>query len=92
MISLPALEEVLSKKYWSDDEIKIAVEALEKDWNVKIVLFSTYEINLEELNDYIHKNWMPNLVKFDEVQIIDQIPVLWTGKTDYKELKNRIEM
>jgi acyl carrier protein len=31
-----------------------------------------------------------NLVKISEVQVLDEIPVLWTGKIDYKELKKLI--
>jgi acyl-CoA synthetase (AMP-forming)/AMP-acid ligase II len=91
MISLPALEEIIAKKYLKEWENALAVEAVEKDGNVKIVLFSTYEISPDEVNDYIHKNWIPNLVKISENIVIDEIPVLWTWKTDYKELKKRIK-
>ena len=40
----------------------------------------------------MRKNWIPNLVKIDENIVIDEIPVLGTGKTDYKELKKRIKI
>jgi acyl-CoA synthetase (AMP-forming)/AMP-acid ligase II len=90
MISLPFVEWVLLEKYGSDEELKIAIEALEKDWEAKIVLFSLEYIETEEVNDYLRKRWVSNLVKVSEVIKIKEIPVLWTGKTDYKELKKLI--
>lgn len=90
MISLPYIEWVLLEKYGSNEELKIAIEALEEDWEVKVVLFSIDHIEVEEVNDYMRKNWVPNLVKISEVIKIEEIPVLWTGKTDYKTLKKQI--
>ena len=90
MISLPALEEVLSKKYNTWEELEVAIEALEKDWETKIVLFSLEKISLEEANKFMRENWIPNLVKISENIIVEEIPVLGTGKTDYKILKNMI--
>lgn len=87
MISLPFIENVLLEKYWSDSELKIAIEALEKDGNAKIVLFSIEHIVIEEVNDYLRSRWVSNLVKISEVIKIVNIPVLWTGKIDYKSLK-----
>jgi long-chain-fatty-acid--[acyl-carrier-protein] ligase len=92
MISLPALEETILKWFWREEELNLAVEALEKDWNAKIVVFSIDDLNVEEINDYIHKNWIPNLVKISELIKIEEIPVLGTGKTDYKVLKKMIKM
>lgn len=90
MISLPFVEWVLLEKYGSDKELKIAIEALEEDWEAKIVLFSLEHVEIEEVNDYLRKRWVSNLVKVSEVIKIEEIPVLWTGKTDYKELKKLI--
>jgi len=90
MISLPFIEWVLLEKYWSSDELKIAIEALEQDWNTKIVLFSIEDLDIDEVNEYMRNNWVPNLVKISEIIKTDEIPVLWTGKTDYKTLKKMI--
>lgn len=90
MISLPFIEWVLLEKYWSEEELKIAIEALEKDGEAKIVLFSIEQIQIEEVNDYLRKRGVSNLVKISEVLKIEEIPVLWTGKTDYKVLKKQI--
>ena len=92
MISLPFIEWVLLEKYGSDEELKMAIEALEKDWETKIVLFSLEHLEIEEVNDYMRKNWVPNLVKISEVIKIEEIPVLGTGKTDYKVLKKMISI
>lgn len=88
MISLPFIEWVLLKKYEN-----IAVEALEKNWEAKIVLFHLIEnkIELKEINSYLKENWVSNLVKIDELQEIPELPVLWTWKIDYKVLKGMIK-
>lgn len=92
MISLPFVENILLEKYGSDKELKIAIEALEKDGNAKIVLFSLEHIETEDVNDYLRKRWVSNLVKITENIVIEQIPVLGTGKTDYKVLKGMIKL
>lgn len=87
MISLPFIENILLDKYASDEEVKIAVEALENDWTAKIVLFSVERIEAEEVNDYLRKRGISNLVKISENIIVEKIPVLGTWKVDYKSLK-----
>jgi len=90
MISLPFVEWILIEKYGKSDELNIAIEAIEKVGEVKIVLFSTSSIAQEEVNNHLREKWVSNLVKISEVQVLDEIPVLWTGKIDYKELKKLI--
>jgi hypothetical protein len=57
---------------------------------VTIVLFVTFDISLDEINSYIHEHGASNLVKFAHIVKLDAIPVLGTGKTDYKLLKGMI--
>lgn len=90
MISLPFVENILASKYWSSDTLKIAVEAAENDGNVKLVLFSTEDLEPWEVNDFLRSNGVSNLIKISEIVQISEIPVLGTGKTDYKTLKNKI--
>lgn len=90
MISLPFIEWVLNQKYASDDVLNIAIEALEQDGEAKIVLFSISELDVEEVNAYLRDNWVSNFVKISETILVDEIPVLGTGKTDYKVLKSMI--
>ena len=87
MISLPAIESTLLEKYGNSELTTLAVEAVEKDGNVTIVVFTTFDISLDELNSYIHTHGIANLVKIARVDRLDVIPVLGTGKTDYKTLK-----
>lgn len=90
MISLPFIESTLLEKYWTDEEIKIAIEALEQDWEAKIVLFAIDNLDLEEVNKYLRSRWVSNLIKISEIISVDEIPLLWTWKTDYKVLKKQI--
>ena len=86
MISLPAIESILLGKYGVDDKIILAIEG--KD-NI-IVLFSSIEIDLNEANSLIKSQGFSNLVKINRIVIVEEIPLLGTGKTDYKILKNMI--
>jgi non-ribosomal peptide synthetase component E (peptide arylation enzyme) len=90
MISLPFIESILLEKYGNPEVVTLAIEAKEIDGSVQIVLFSIQEISLDEVNTYIHDHGASNLVKIARVQKLESIPVLGTGKTDYKELKSLI--
>ena len=90
MISLPAIESTLLEKYGNPEITTLAIEALEKDGVVTIVAFTTFDVSLSELDDYIHTHGIANLVKIARVEKIDAIPLLGTGKTDYKQLKSMI--
>ena len=77
MISLPAIEEVLLRKYGNEEEVALAVEAKEYgDGSVKFVLFSIYPLEVSELNAYLHEQGIANLVKLSEVILLDAIPLL----------------
>jgi len=54
------------------------------------VLFSIRDIVLEEVQAYLRENGASNLVKISEVQVIEMIPVLGTGKIDYRVLKGML--
>lgn len=90
MISLPFIESILLEKYGNPELTTLAIEAKEVDGNVTLVAFVTFDISLDELNDYIHAHGASNLVKISWIQKLDSIPVLGTGKTDYKQLKSMI--
>ena len=90
MISLPFIENILLEKYGNPELTTLAVEAKEENGNVTIVAFVTFDVPLEELNEYIRTHGASNLVKIARVEKIDAIPVLGTGKTDYKALESKI--
>ena len=76
MISLPFIEGILLKKYGSETELTMAIEAREQNGEVKIVLFSIQDIVLEEAQSYLRENGASNLVKISEVQVVEAIPIL----------------
>lgn len=90
MISLPFIEGILLEKYGNPEITTLAIEAKEENGIVTIVAFVTFDTELSELNDYIHSHGASNLVKISRVERIKEIPVLGTGKTDYKSLKSKI--
>jgi long-chain-fatty-acid--[acyl-carrier-protein] ligase len=88
MISLPALEEPLARRYPPTEEgPRVAVEGIETDGGRRIVLFTTEPITLAEANALLLQEGFRGVMRLDEVRPIDKIPVLGTGKTDYKALR-----
>jgi long-chain-fatty-acid--[acyl-carrier-protein] ligase len=53
-------------------------------------LFSTISLDLNEVNLYLKQSGFSNLIKINRIIQLDEIPLLGTGKTDYKVLKNMI--
>ena len=91
MISLPALEEPFSKLYPPTDAgPRAAVEGIETDGGRKIVLFTTEDLGLREANAILQKEGHRGVMRLDDVKKVDAIPVLGTGKTDYKVLRAQI--
>jgi acyl-CoA synthetase (AMP-forming)/AMP-acid ligase II/1-acyl-sn-glycerol-3-phosphate acyltransferase/acyl carrier protein len=91
MISLPSMEEPFAQKFPPTTEgPQVAVEGIEGEHGKTIVLFSTQEITLREANTMLQAAGMRGVIRLDEVRRIEKIPVLGTGKTDYKVLKAMI--
>ena len=76
---------------WPDrnaDGPRVAVEGIEKDGGGRlVVLFTTEPITLGEANALLKDNGFTGIMRLDEVRKVDSIPVLGTGKTDYKKLR-----
>jgi long-chain-fatty-acid--[acyl-carrier-protein] ligase len=88
MISLPAIEAVLLEKYQKPDEdIVLAVESTPAESNPEIVLFSVLDIKREDANTVIRAAGLSPLHNIRVVKRVDKIPLLGTGKTDYRTLK-----
>jgi long-chain-fatty-acid--[acyl-carrier-protein] ligase len=91
MISLPAIEEPLAAKYPPGDKgPQVAVEGIETPTGRKIVLFTTADLTLPDANALLTQAGFRGIMRLDEVRKIDTIPVLGTGKTDYKVLRAQI--
>ncbi|MBI9062665.1 MAG: AMP-binding protein [Marinilabiliaceae bacterium] len=91
MISLPFIEKILLDKYGEEDRQVLAVEGTDTTTPPRIALFTEKSIDLAEANDYLLKNGVAPIAKLKEVIPVDEIPVLGTGKTDYKVLKKQLE-
>ena len=93
MISLPAIEEVLNRHYVraSDDGPVLAVEATPVELNPELLLFTVREVEREEVNRRLREAGLSALYNIRTVIKLDVIPVLGTGKTDYRALKERLK-
>ena len=88
MISLPALEEPFTRLYPPTDQgPRVAVEGIETHDGRRIVLFTTEEIPLRDANALLQKEGFRGVLRLDDVKKLDKIPILGTGKTDYKVLR-----
>ncbi|MCS6865116.1 MAG: AMP-binding protein [Gemmataceae bacterium] len=92
MISLPALEEPFTRLYPPTDQgPRVAVEGVETPSGRRIVLFSTEPLNLRDANAILQAAGFHGLMRLDEVRLMEKIPTLGSGKTDYKTLRSLIE-
>ena len=89
MVSLPAVEETLLRRFTREDdqEAPLAVEATPSESQPELVLFSIRTITREEANEALNKAGLSPLHFIRQVRQVDKIPVLGTGKTDYRTLK-----
>lgn len=89
MISLPAIEAVLERHYVteSDDAPVVAVEATPSEDHPEIVLFTIRDLDRQTVNQQIRAAGLSPLHNVSRVVRMEQIPVLGTGKTDYRALK-----
>ncbi|MDP2875679.1 MAG: AMP-binding protein, partial [Holophaga sp.] len=89
MVSLPAIEESLLRHFTREDdqEIPLAVEATASDSQPEVVLFTIRPITREEANAVLGQAGLSPLHFIRQVRQVEKIPVLGTGKTDYRSLK-----
>ena len=96
MISLGAIEEVLTqallaKGFKPKEGSLLAVLARElPNQKPEIVVFATCELNKDLANDLLAQAGFSRLVKISYVYNIDEIPLLGTGKTNYRQLQTQI--
>ena len=91
MISLPALEEPFARRFPPDESgPRVAVEGIETPGSRHIVLFTTFALPLREAAQMLLDDGLRGVMRLDEVRVLPAIPVLGTGKTDYKELRRLV--
>ncbi len=88
MISLPAIESVLEAGFPSESDKgpTLAVEATEAE-QPELVLFTSRDIDREDANKKIRAAGLSGLHSIRRVIKLDEIPLLGTGKTNYRALK-----
>jgi acyl-CoA synthetase (AMP-forming)/AMP-acid ligase II/1-acyl-sn-glycerol-3-phosphate acyltransferase/acyl carrier protein len=91
MISLPAVEAALWPHFATGDDQgpPIAVEALGDPDSPDLVLFTTRDTDRARVNALLREAGLSPLHNVRQVVQVESIPVLGTGKTDYRALKER---
>ena len=90
MVSLPAIEAVLAQALGrGEDGPTLAVEAVGHPDGPDIVLFTTFPADRAAANAAIREAGFSALHHIRQVIQVDAIPLLGTGKTDYRALKER---
>lgn len=88
MISLPALEEPFTRRYPPTKEgPRVAVEGIEHEDGRHVVLFTTEPLSLRDANALLLQEGFHGVMRLDEVRRLETIPLLGTGKIDYKQLR-----
>jgi long-chain-fatty-acid--[acyl-carrier-protein] ligase len=94
MVSLPAVEEALLERFSGpeEDETVLAVEARETGNAVELTLFTTRGLTRDMANQAIREAGLSPIHNIRAVMDLEKIPVLGTGKTDYRSLKALLEV
>lgn len=94
MISLGAVEEALgrsAKKYsWvlQEDAPSLAILAKELPGEkTRINLFTVFKTDIEEVNTALKESGFSNLVRVSQVNVVKEIPIMGTGKVNYRALE-----
>jgi long-chain-fatty-acid--[acyl-carrier-protein] ligase len=94
MISLSAVEEGLLKKGlekgWpiSEETASLGVIAREQQGEKpKIILFTTFDLDVDAANQAVKEAGFSNIVRISQVVKIDEIPIMGTGKVNFRALE-----
>jgi long-chain-fatty-acid--[acyl-carrier-protein] ligase len=92
MISLPAIEGVLERALGaaSEEGPCIAVEATSGD-HPELVLFTTIDLARDVVNRHLRDAGLSALHNIRQIRRLESIPLLGSGKTDYRALKALLE-
>lgn len=90
MISMPFIEKVLEDEYGVVGEHVLAVEGCDRAKDPVVTLFSTKDLNISEVNKYLRSKGVSSIARIRNITKVDEIPMLGSGKTNYRELKERV--
>lgn len=92
MISLGAIEDCLTAELKkagriSQDIPSVAVCSVDSPSGPRLIVISTHPLEKEQANDLLRGAGFSRLIKIDEVRKIDEMPLLGSGKTNYRSLQ-----
>lgn len=88
MISLSTVEEAMQTLFPPGEKgALIAVDAASPDENPELVLFSVVETDKESVNRHLRSAGLSGLYNIRRIIKVAEIPLLGSGKTDYRKLK-----
>lgn len=88
MVSLPAIEEILMKIYRTEEmPLPLAVEAQGTDALPEIILFTLLDLERDTVNQQIRAAGLSPIHNIKRIVKLKEIPLLGSGKTDYRSLK-----
>ena len=92
MISLPQIESILMERYQpaGGDVPVLAVEAAAAEQRPQVVLFTTLALDRETVNRHLRDQGLSAIYSVHRVVRVDEIPLLGTGKTDYRRLRESL--
>jgi acyl-[acyl-carrier-protein]-phospholipid O-acyltransferase/long-chain-fatty-acid--[acyl-carrier-protein] ligase len=92
MISLTAIESVLINNYMkdSDEGPILAIIADESHDRPELILYSTKQIERDDVNSVLRSSGLSPLHFVRNVEIIEALPVLGSGKTNYRQLTDSV--
>lgn len=91
MISMPMIERFISAKFGVEGEVSLAVEGDDKGGEPEICLFTINDMDLREVNKYLMTCGLSGLSKIHRIIKVTEIPILGSGKIDYRQLKSMIK-
>jgi len=96
MISFGALEHTiyqgLLNKGIKPEDSQVAVLASEREQEKTfLVLFTTQDIDAKEANAMLRDDGFSRIVKISQVHKLDEIPVMGTGKVDFRRLQSLVQ-
>lgn len=94
MISLGAIEEVITKELLKSGKISVDVPSLAlcSDERIlgkpRLILFITIPFEEGAVNELLKEQGFSRLVKISKVVVVEEIPLMSTGKTNYRQLQS----
>lgn len=89
MISLPAIEQVLDDAFGNGEEPSLAVVPSGNEEHAELLLMTTQNISRSDVNTAIRNAGFSPLHNIRKILQIESLPLLGTGKIDYRQLQEK---